>query len=128
MLRTEDIVASIRRQMREFEPPVLEADVGTVRQVGDGIAYATGLSNVMASEIVQFANGTYGMALTLEANQVGIIILGEYTDIEEGDEVRDGRVIDVPVVRALGRVVDALGGRWTGAGRSRRPSGTPWNE
>jgi F-type H+-transporting ATPase subunit alpha len=111
VLRTEDIVASIRRQMREFEPPVLEADVGTVRQVGDGIAYATGLSNVMASEIVQFANGTYGMALTLEANQVGIIILGEYTDIEEGDEVRGtGRVIDVPVGEGLlGRVVDALG-------------------
>lgn len=111
MLRAEDIVASIRRQMEEFRPPILEADVGVVMQVGDGIAHASGLSGAMASEIVRFANGVYGMALSLEQDQVGIIILGDHTGIEEGDEVRGtGRVIDVPVGEGLlGRVVDALG-------------------
>ena len=111
MLRSEDLVASIRAQIERFEPPILEADVGMVRQVGDGIAYATGLSGVMASEVVEFSNGTLGMALSLERQQVGIVILGGYEDIEEGDEVRStGRIISVPVGESLlGRVVNALG-------------------
>ncbi len=111
MLRTEDIVASIRQQIDSFSPPILEADVGAVLQVGDGIAQVGGLSGVMAGEVVQFQDGTEGIALSLEADRVGIIILGDYTGIEEGDEVKGtGRVIDVPVGEGLlGRVVNAVG-------------------
>ncbi len=111
MLRTDDIVASIRRQIDDFQPPPLRADLGSVRHVGDGIAYADGLSGAMAGEMVQFSDGTYGMILNLETHQVGIIILGDGGHIEEGDSVRGtGRVIDVPVGEALlGRVVNALG-------------------
>jgi len=111
VLRTEDIVASIREQIEHFEAPVVEADVGVVEQVGDGIAYASGLSGVMASEVVEFSNGVQGLALSLERDQVGIIILGEYSEIEEGSQVRGtGRLISVPVgEELLGRVVNALG-------------------
>jgi F-type H+-transporting ATPase subunit alpha len=87
-------------------------DVGTVVEVGDGIARATGLATVMASELVEFPkSGVLGMALNLEQGQVGIIILGDYTDIEQGDEVHQtGRIASVPVGDALvGRVVNALG-------------------
>jgi F-type H+-transporting ATPase subunit alpha len=111
VLRTDELIASIREQMNKFEAPVVQADVGTVERVGDGIAYVTGLSGVMASELLQFANGTYGLALSLEEDQVGVIILGEYKDIEEGDTVQGtGKVISVPVGDGLlGRVVNALG-------------------
>ena len=118
MFRTEDIVASIRVQIERFEAPAVEADVGIVEEVGDGIANVSGLSGVMASELVEFEGGVYGLALSLRRNQVGVIILGEYTDIEEGDEVRStGRIISVPVGESLlGRVVDPLGRPLDGKG------------
>jgi F-type H+-transporting ATPase subunit alpha len=111
VLTTNEIVASIRRQIGDFQPPPARADVGAVRHVGDGIAYANGLSGAMAGEIVQFRDGTQGMILNLEQEEVGIIILGDCSRIEEGDAVRGtGRVIDVPVGEGLlGRVVNALG-------------------
>ncbi len=111
LLRAEDLVSSIRARLELFEPKVLEANVGVVQQVGDGIAYATGLAGVMAGELVQFQDGTMGIALSLERDRVGIIILGEYAGIEEGDEVRaTGRIASVPVGEGLlGRVVNALG-------------------
>jgi F-type H+-transporting ATPase subunit alpha len=107
-----DVAAVLRRQIEGFEAPLKAVDVGTVAEVGDGIARATGLATVMASELVEFPkSGVLGMALNLEQDQVGIIILGDYTDIEEGDEVRQtGRIASVPVgYGLLGRVVDALG-------------------
>src|SRR5690554_5700651 len=86
-------------------------DVGTVIQVGDGIARAHGLESVMSGELLEFSNGVYGMALNLEEDNVGIIIMGPYSEIREGDQVkRTGRIMEVPVGEALlGRVVNALG-------------------
>lgn len=108
----DDVTAALRRQIEIFEAPLRAVDVGTVVEVGDGIARATGLATVMASELVEFTKtGVLGMVLNLEEDQVGIIILGGYTDIEEGHEVRvTGRIVSVPVGDALtGRVVNALG-------------------
>ncbi|MGB3906189.1 MAG: F0F1 ATP synthase subunit alpha, partial [Anaerolineae bacterium] len=108
----DDVAAALRRQIEIFEAPLRAVDVGSVVEVGDGIARATGLATVMASELVEFTKtGVLGMVLNLEEDQVGIIILGDYTDIEEGDEVRvTGRIVSVPVGDSLiGRVVNALG-------------------
>jgi F-type H+-transporting ATPase subunit alpha len=110
--RVGDATAALRRQIEVFEAPLKAVDVGSVVEVGDGIARATGLATVMSSELVEFTKaGVLGMALNLEDGQVGIIILGDYTEIEEGDEVRQtGRIASVPVGEALvGRVVNALG-------------------
>jgi F-type H+-transporting ATPase subunit alpha len=110
--QVDELTAALRRQIEAYEAPLKAVDVGTVVEVGDGIARATGLATVMASEIVEFTKtGVMGMVLNLEETQVGIIILGDYTDIEEGDEVRQtGRIVSVPVGDALvGRVVNALG-------------------
>jgi len=110
-LRANEIAAQIKQQIERFEAPVTAADVGTVLEVGDGIARASGLAGVMANEIVEFENGVHGLAFNLESDNVGIIIMGEYTEIEEGDQVRStGRIVSVPVGDALiGRVVNALG-------------------
>ena len=110
--QVDELTAALRRQIEAYEAPLKAVDVGTVVEVGDGIARATGLPTVMASELVEFTKtGVMGMVLNLEETQVGIIILGDYTDIEEGDEVRQtGRIVSVPVGDALvGRVVNALG-------------------
>jgi F-type H+-transporting ATPase subunit alpha len=111
-IRAEDITDTIKKQIMSFEAPVSTVNTGTVVEVGDGIARVEGLSKVMASELVEFAKtGVLGIAFNLEEDQVGIIILGDYTDIEEGDETRrTGRIVSVPVGQALiGRVVNALG-------------------
>ncbi|MCX6018450.1 MAG: F0F1 ATP synthase subunit alpha [Chloroflexi bacterium] len=106
------IAEALKTQIDKFEPTLSAVDVGTVMQVGDGIARVSGLANVQAQELVEFTkNGTLGLAFNLEPDEVGVIILGEFKDIEEGDTVRStGRVISVPVGQALiGRVVDPLG-------------------
>ncbi|MFQ5340388.1 MAG: F0F1 ATP synthase subunit alpha [Anaerolineae bacterium] len=110
-IRVDDITEVLRRQIESFEAPVEMVEVGTVEEVGDGIARASGLAGVMVSELVEFENGVMGIALNLEDDQVGIIIMGGYTDIEEGDTVRStGRIASVPVGEQLiGRVVNALG-------------------
>jgi len=111
-IRVQDITESIKKQILSFEAPVSTVNVGSVVEVGDGIARLDGLSRVMASELVEFTKtGVLGMAFNLERDQVGVIIMGDYADIEEGDEVRStGRIISVPVGDGLiGRVVDALG-------------------
>ncbi|HEY75910.1 MAG TPA: F0F1 ATP synthase subunit alpha [Thermoflexia bacterium] len=109
--RMEEILATLRERIDRFEPAVQARDVGTVTEVGDGIARVSGLSNVRMSELVEFPSGVLGMAFSLEVDNVGVIVMGDYTDIEEGDEVRrTGRIVSVPVGDALlGRVVDALG-------------------
>jgi F-type H+-transporting ATPase subunit alpha len=107
----DEIAAALQKQVAAFEPKVEVADVGTVLEVGDGIARVSGLKDVMANELVEFPSGVLGIAFNLEADNIGIIILGEYTDIEEGDTVRStGRIVSVPVGDELiGRVVNAVG-------------------
>lgn len=110
-IRTDEITTLIRQQIEGFAAPMRAVDVGTVVEVGDGIARVQGLAGVMLSELVEFSNNVYGIAFNLEANQVGVIILGEYTGIEQGQQVRStGRIVQVPVGEELvGRVVNALG-------------------
>jgi len=111
-LRATEIGDILRSQIAGFEKDVAVSNVGTVVEVGDGIARVYGLSQVMSSELVEFTkSGVLGLALNLEEDSVGIVIMGEYEEIEEGDEVRaTGRIGSVPVGDALvGRVVNALG-------------------
>ena len=105
------ITADLKKQIDEFQPVLDVRDVGTVVEAGDGIARARGLSDVRSQELVQFANGVMGIAFNLESELVGIIIMGEYTAIEEGMQVRStGRIASVPVGDGMiGRVVNALG-------------------
>ncbi|GIW10473.1 MAG: ATP synthase subunit alpha [Dehalococcoidia bacterium] len=110
-VRSEEITSIIRQQIERFGAEITAADVGTIVEIGDGIARIHGLQGAMASELLQFPNDVYGLALNLEEDAVGAVILGDYSKIVEGDEVRTtGRVIEVPVGEALiGRVVNALG-------------------
>jgi len=126
-IRPEEISALIRRQIEEFEADLQVYDVGTVIQVGDGIARAHGLENCMAGELLEFSNGVMGMALNLEENNVGIVILGPYQDIREGDQVRrTGRIMEVPVGEELiGRVVNPLGQPLDGKGPIRTTKTRP---
>ena len=112
VVRATEIGDILKQQIAGFEQEMTVTNVGRVVEVGDGIAQVYGLSNVMASELVEFTKtGVLGLAFNLEEDSVGIIILGEYTEIEEGDEVRStGRIASVPVGDAMvGRVVNALG-------------------
>ncbi|OIK16111.1 F0F1 ATP synthase subunit alpha [Bacillus sp. MUM 116] len=110
-IKAEEISALIKKQIENYQAEIQVTDVGTVITVGDGIARVHGLDNVMAGELVEFSNGVLGMAQNLEENNVGIIILGPFTDIREGNEVRrTGRIMEVPVGEELiGRVVNSLG-------------------
>src|SRR5699024_4683037 len=105
--KAEEISSLIKQQIENFDSDIEVSDVGTVIEIGDGIARAHGLDNVMAGELVEFANGVMGLAQNLEESNVGIVILGPYTEIKEGDEVRrTGRIMQVPVgEELLGRVV-----------------------
>jgi len=110
-IQSQEIASIIKQQIQQFGADVTAVNVGTVVEAGDGIARVHGLSNVAASELVEFGNGVIGMALNLEEDSVGVVVLGSYDEIKEGDEVRaTGRIAEVPVGDALlGRVVDALG-------------------
>ena len=111
-VRTDDITALLKQQILNYKPTPSQIDVGEVIEVGDGIALVSGLTNVMSGELVEFTkNGVLGIALNLTEDNVGIIIMGEYQTIEEGDLVRStGRIASVPVGDALiGRVVNAVG-------------------
>ncbi|AQT85045.1 ATP synthase subunit alpha [Paenibacillus larvae subsp. larvae] len=111
-IRPDEISTLIKQQIVNYKSTDLDVvDVGTVIQIGDGIARVHGLENAMAGELLEFSNGVMGMALNLEENNVGIVILGPYTDIREGDQVkRTGRIMEVPVgEELLGRVVNPLG-------------------
>lgn len=110
-IKAEEISALLRKQIENYQAEMDVLDVGTVIEVGDGIARVHGLDRVMSNELVEFSNGVMGLAQNLEENNVGIIILGPYTDIHEGTEVRrTGRIMEVPVGEELiGRVVNPLG-------------------
>jgi F-type H+-transporting ATPase subunit alpha len=114
----ENIAEALLRQVQAYEPILEARSVGTVTSVGDGIAIANGLADVRANEIVEFADGTAGLALDLQVDTVGIVVMGDYAGIEVGDEVRaTGRIASVPVGDALiGRVVDPLGNPLDGKG------------
>ncbi|RIV20996.1 F0F1 ATP synthase subunit alpha [Alicyclobacillaceae bacterium I2511] len=110
-IRPDEISALIRQQIEQFAAQVEVYDTGIVLSVGDGIARIHGLDNVMSGELVEFHNGVYGMALNLEEDNVGVVVLGSVLGIQEGAEVkRTGRIVQVPVGDALlGRVVNPLG-------------------
>lgn len=110
-IKAEEISALLRSQIENYESEMSVTDVGTVLQIGDGIALIHGLNDVMAGELVEFHNGVLGLAQNLEESNVGVVILGPYTGITEGDEVkRTGRIMEVPVGEELiGRVVNPLG-------------------
>jgi len=110
-IKADEITQLIREQIDNYESKIAVDEVGTVITLGDGIARVYGLDKVMAGELLAFPHGVSGIAMNLEEDQVGVVILGEYTEIEEGDEVkRTGRIMSVPVGDALiGRVVNSLG-------------------
>jgi F-type H+/Na+-transporting ATPase subunit alpha len=110
-IKAEEISALIKKQIENYQADIQVSDVGTVIEVGDGIARVHGLDNVMSGELVEFSNGVMGLSQNLEENNVGIVILGPYAEIREGDEVRrTGRIMEVPVGEELiGRVVNPLG-------------------
>ncbi|ATO49175.1 MULTISPECIES: F0F1 ATP synthase subunit alpha [Brevibacillus] len=110
-IRPEEISSLIKERIANYKAEIEIADVGTVITVGDGIARVHGLEKAMAGELLEFQNGVMGMVLNLESDNVGVIILGAFRDIKEGDTVkRTGRVMEVPVGEALlGRVVNPLG-------------------
>src|SRR5919199_4765269 len=110
-IKADEITQLIRQQIENYESKVQVDEVGTVITLGDGIARVHGLDKVMAGELLEFPHDVAGVAMNLEEDQVGVVLLGEYTEIKEGDEVkRTGRIMSVPVGEAMvGRVVNALG-------------------
>ncbi|MDU2905863.1 MAG: F0F1 ATP synthase subunit alpha, partial [Streptococcus mitis] len=110
-INAQEISALIKQQIENFKPNFDVTEKGVVTYIGDGIARAHGLENAMSGELLIFENGSYGMAQNLESTDVGIIILGDFTDIREGDTIRrTGKIMEVPVGESLiGRVVDPLG-------------------
>lgn len=110
-IKAEEISALIKDQIKNYQSKISVEEVGTVTYIGDGIARAHGLENAMSGELLEFSNGAFGMAQNLESNDVGIIILGDFETIREGDTVkRTGRIMEVPVGDSLiGRVVNPLG-------------------
>ena len=117
-IQPAEISAILKREIQNFGAEAEVSEVGQVLSVGDGIARVYGLDNVQAGEMVEFPGGIRGMALNLEADNVGVVIFGSDSTIKEGDTVkRTGAIVDVPVGRGLlGRVVDALGNPIDGKG------------
>src|ERR1700733_10629142 len=110
-IKADEITKLIREQIENYESKISVDETGTVITLGDGIARVYGLDKVMAGELLSFPHGVAGIAMNLEEDQVGVVLLGEYTEIKEGDEVkRTGRIMSVPVGDAvIGRVVNSLG-------------------
>src|SRR5215471_5029508 len=110
-IKAEEISKIIREQIGSFAVDVDVAEVGSIISIGDGIARVHGVENAMAGEMLEFPHGVFGIALNLEEDSVGCVLLGEFREIREGDPVkRTGRIISVPIgEELLGRVVNALG-------------------
>ena len=100
-IKAEEISALLRSQIENYESEMSVTDVGTVLQIGDGIALIHGLNDCMAGELVEFSNGVLGLAQNLEESNVGVVILGPYTEITEGEVRRTGRIMEVPVGKNL---------------------------
>ncbi|MGA0883946.1 MAG: F0F1 ATP synthase subunit alpha, partial [Candidatus Nanopelagicales bacterium] len=118
VIRPEDIRSAIERNVAAFTPQTTREEVGRVIETGDGIARVEGLSSAMTSELLEFKGGLLGVALNLDVREIGCVLLGDATGIEEGQEVRrTGRVLDIPVGDAfLGRTVDPIGNPIDGLG------------
>jgi len=127
LINAQEISALLKQQIEEFQPDFDYTETGVVTYIGDGIARAQGLDNAMSGELLIFENGTIGMAQNLETNDVGIIILGEFTDIREGSVVRrTGKIMEVPVGSGLiGRVINPLGQPVDGLGEIRTSKTRP---
>jgi F-type H+-transporting ATPase subunit alpha len=110
-IKADEITELLRQQIENFEQRIQVDEIGTIISLGDGIARVHGLDKVMAGELIDFPHGVVGLAMNLEEDQVGAVLLGDYTELKEGDQVkRTGRIMSVPVGEALiGRVVNALG-------------------
>src|SRR5512141_857269 len=110
-IKADEITKLIREQIANYESKITVDEIGNVMSVGDGIARVYGIDKVMAGELLEFSHGVAGIAMNLEEDQVGAVLMGDYTEIKEGDEVkRTRRIMSVPVGEALvGRVVNALG-------------------
>src|SRR5579872_555143 len=110
-IRADEITSLLRQEIENYEKAIDVTETGSVISVGDGIARVHGLEKVMAGELIEFPHGVSGIAMNLEEDHVGTVLLGDYTHIREGDEVRrTGRIMSIPVGEAMvGRVVDALG-------------------
>src|SRR5215207_2426950 len=117
-IRAAEISAILKQQIKDFGQEAEVSEIGQVLSVGDGIARVYGLDNVQAGEMVEFPGGIRGMALNLEAENVGVVIFGDDRGIKEGDTVkRTGSIVEVPVGKGLlGRVVDGLGNPIDGKG------------
>jgi F-type H+-transporting ATPase subunit alpha len=117
-IKADEITEILKQQLAGYEKTIDVAEVGTVLSVGDGIARIHGLDNVMSGELVDFGHDLFGLALNLEEDNVGVVLLGETSDVKEGQEVRrTGRIVEVPVGPALvGRVVDGIGRAIDGKG------------
>jgi F-type H+-transporting ATPase subunit alpha len=126
-IKADEITEILKRQLAGYEKSIDVAEVGTVLSVGDGIARVYGLDKAMAGELVDFGHDLYGLALNLEEDNVGVVLLGETREVSEGQEVRrTGRIIQVPVGPGLiGRVVDALGRPIDGKGPARTAENYP---
>src|SRR5436190_2019506 len=114
----DEMIGTLRSQIANYDAALAVEEVGTIVEVGDGIARIYGLTNCMAGEMIQFPNGAYGLALNLEEDNVGCAIMGRFDDLKEGDQVkRTGRVLQIPCGQALiGRVVDPVGRPLDGKG------------
>src|SRR5271167_3299480 len=110
-IRADEITKILRQEIENYERAIDVTEVGSVISLGDGIARIHGLEKVMAGELIEFPHNVAGIAMNLEEDQVGAVLLGDFAEIKEGDEVkRTGRIMSVPVGEAIiGRVVDALG-------------------
>jgi F-type H+-transporting ATPase subunit alpha len=117
-ISSDEIRGALRRYVSSYTPEISREEVGSVAEAGDGIAQVEGLPSTMANELLEFEDGTLGVALNLDVRQIGVVVLGDFTGIEEGQKVkRTGRVLSVPVGDAfLGRVVDPLGNPIDGLG------------
>jgi F-type H+-transporting ATPase subunit alpha len=117
-ITSDEIRGALERYVSSYTPEISREEVGTVAEAGDGIARVEGLPSTMANELLEFADGTLGVALNLDVREIGVVVLGDFTGIEEGQKVkRTGRVLSVPVGDAfLGRVVDPLGHEIDGLG------------
>src|SRR2546425_10520155 len=121
------LLREIETQIAGVKTSVAKQNVGTVREIGDGVAKIEGLTDAMLNEMLDFGNGVTGLALNLEETEVGAIILGDYTGVKEGQEVRTtGRLLQVPVGKGLlGRVVNALGQPVDGKGPVKNETSYP---
>ena len=129
-ISSEEIRSALERYVSSYSPEVSREEVGIVTEAGDGIAQVEGLPSTMANELLEFEDGTLGVALNLDVREIGVVVLGDFAGIEEGQQVkRTGRVLSVPVGDALPRPRGrpARASRSTASARSRPRASASWS-